>query len=1025
MTDINLRAVLPSPGLKSEHSNCVLSLKLLEKCQELESRISVLERCQELEDRIQYLEQRLAVDCNDTEQKRQHCVESQPLAIADETHDQHLQAFVEPRQPEDHVEPQDKTTTDVECHGQKLDVLSESSSFQQEDWTQKDDRPRQQDEQQGSYVQEVIEELKEDIKEGLDVLASTVDHVFLTMKSEEDEYKLSIRLWDAMLIYDVWFLGVRGVIGLSFILVLYLMVLGMFLAVVTGHFVENDFDSRGVGALNAWRTQAGHSVNQEANGQSLVARLCGGDVSLATSARQVGIWQAVNTYTGTSAGNESAFNGAAMAMASMTVWMLILAREYKSILRFIYGLASVNRGRNTEIALHDGNVKINQLGYVHFTFICCCTLLRSFCATVLAYAGTLFIVHEVDMKDLLLNCAALEIVLTLDILIFEVMAPEKINRIVEKTLPLQYKRTRRVQQISAWSITVFMVVAVSFASISLFAFWQGLEEAKWSLCGGERDFVYDTDVMGVAHVRTTDKYDGPKSDASDFISHLQGTSDPNGWKTNEEDGISVPFANSDFEIRDTSNPFKEFWRRVHERKEWVFDHRFKTVLLEHSDTSTYPIGEYSMWHCMQAGVTDTVFLKGSSIHRFNAKGCFSMKKEQYCKDYAHLCHALPLMTVSCPDVCGCYSPFTRPDVPGMFLPIERPPLCPGIRHAITPSQWGSLAAQCEDFPYAPGAEIKSNAYSTLMKIYMPGAETAMKNTTVVKTREFDVLLKNMLLPYLRTMLPHSKNFAAQVHTLSMLLKDKFPEKYEQLLDVETADYGTVSSTDPSNDPREYCSDGGWHHAGNETKLFASDLQPQESSCDSSPDFRSLGVFFDESSFLDMLKDVPLCYLPFLFHEWCLLSSLSVWCPEACDCARLGYLTPACRLLDEEAWNGGQVVEPMQESVSATWLCASRFDDTATWPSNRALIPSDWTLEKAQESMESAAFNPGLAPVRPDDAFGYRCHTTGSEWYAMSSVWCESGETMECLLSEYIEIPLMKSPLDNEQAILSLQSTDNC
>eukprot|EP00929_Paragymnodinium_shiwhaense_P055690 TRINITY_DN27893_c0_g3_i2.p1 TRINITY_DN27893_c0_g3~~TRINITY_DN27893_c0_g3_i2.p1 ORF type:complete len:402 (-),score=25.27 TRINITY_DN27893_c0_g3_i2:117-1322(-) len=401
-----------------------------------------------------------------------------------------------------------------------------------------------------------------------------------------------------------------------------------------------------------------------------------------------------------------------------------------------------------------------------------------------------------------------------------------------------------------------------------------------------------------------------------------------------------------------------------------------------------------------------------------------MTKDKYCNKYAHLCHELPLMTISCPHICGCHSPYTRPDVPGMSLPVERPPLCPGIRHAITPSQWDSLSAQCEDFPYAPDAATKSEAYSVLMRIYMPEEEAASTPTTTMKTREFDVLLKKMLLPYLRTMLPHSKNFAAQVHTLSMLLKKLSPEKYKQLLDVETADYGTVSSTDPSNDPREYCIDGGWHHAGNKTKLFASELQPQESSCASSPDFRSLGVFFDANSLLDVLEDVPLCYLPFLFHEWCLLSSLSVWCPEACDCARLGYLTPACRLLDETELSGAQAVEPMQENASSPWLCASRFGDKARWPSNFEVVPS---LLETVTVMDKAVWDPGVGPVRRNDAFGYRCSTTqrSDAYAARSSVWCESGASVRCLLSEYVEIPLMKKPLDNEQAILQLQSDNNC
>eukprot|EP00929_Paragymnodinium_shiwhaense_P053893 TRINITY_DN27018_c0_g1_i1.p1 TRINITY_DN27018_c0_g1~~TRINITY_DN27018_c0_g1_i1.p1 ORF type:complete len:733 (-),score=100.18 TRINITY_DN27018_c0_g1_i1:859-3057(-) len=613
-------------------------------------------------------------------------------------------------------------------------------------------------------LEEVIDRQQEPRVEDPE-LPSTLDP-----KGDLDEYRLECGMWDATLLFDVKFLGRSLMLKLSGIMLLYLMVLATFLAVVFTRFGDNDFDEDGVAELSLWRTQEGHSLHQMANGRSLVSRLCSGDPSLAIAARQADSWEAVTTYLG----DESYFNGAGMSLAALVVWMLILGREVKRILRFAFGVQAVKRDFVTRIIQDGEAVTIASLGSAHLVFICVAASLRVGSALVLMYAGTLFIVHEVGLEEILLNCAALEIVLTLDQLVFEVLVPEGLIRVVDKTVPLRYKRTATVKSLSLFARVGFVTMAILVGPGRLFLFWQDLERVKSTMCGGELNFVYERDAMGVVHARATNTHVDLPEGMTSFIEKLQGTFHT--ATAEENDGITAFWRSIVFQPVQEEYPSQLFWQRVRSNPEWRIDGRFELelFLLQRADVATgYPSGDYSLWHCVQ-----TTAMHTTKVDAFDR--CFRMTKDEYCQAFVHLCHTSPMVTVSCPEACGCYSPFTRPDIPDVPLPGEPIPLCPGAYHDFPNQQWKSWSEGCADFPAALQDDFKLAAYDVLRTFvtYPDGSPTQPNSAMTVG--DLGQLLVAMILRYLFPALPYGKNFAAQVHTLSVFLRKENRKEYDKV-----------------------------------------------------------------------------------------------------------------------------------------------------------------------------------------------------------------------------------------------------
>jgi len=126
-------------------------------------------------------------------------------------------------------------------------------------------------------------------------------------------------------------------------------------------------------------------------------------------------------------------------------------------------------------------------------------LLQAFVAAILGLCGLWYLTYTTIIQDLLLNAAALNIILDLDELIFWALAPDHARRIIMSLQPLPQPRPRRFGGCSLWSLFSMVALATVIGASIHFLQSQGevLREAKLAVCGGNLDFVATVDRSGV------------------------------------------------------------------------------------------------------------------------------------------------------------------------------------------------------------------------------------------------------------------------------------------------------------------------------------------------------------------------------------------------------------------------------------------------------------------------------------------------------------------------------------------------
>ena len=111
---------------------------------------------------------------------------------------------------------------------------------------------------------------------------------------------------------------------------------------------------------------------------------------------------------------------------------------------------------------------------------------------------------EESMEDLLLNSLALDLVLTLDELIFEALAPDSARIFIAQVAPVCTGALPSWRGADAKAVALPISIALLMAA-SWFGFLQhmveNLKRANEVMCGGELDFTYELDAfdVGLAH----------------------------------------------------------------------------------------------------------------------------------------------------------------------------------------------------------------------------------------------------------------------------------------------------------------------------------------------------------------------------------------------------------------------------------------------------------------------------------------------------------------------------------------------
>ena len=329
---------------------------------------------------------------------------------------------------------------------------------------------------------------------------------------EGEERELHESIWEASMIIGTDMLGVASSVFLSCCLCVNALGQGLFMWIVysTG-LSQAQFDHDVVSALREWRRTVAHDVQyyNRLTKKSLSMRVCDGDPGLEMAAGQAAQFEVVDQYLSSGSGgrgggddnDEHGMLGVLMSGFACFMWCCTIARELQDAWFFVLSIFSVPWSRRPTHMVRnaDGKVRVQRLSYTRVVLLILTTMVRLVIALMLLIYGTLFLAYEVDLGDLLLNAVALEFVINIDELLFEVFAPTRAKLVLSSFAPFQlpkpptWRGLDARKPLTALFVAVCLIITMSEIVMPQREILAGVWDA---VCAGERDFVYAVDGAG-------------------------------------------------------------------------------------------------------------------------------------------------------------------------------------------------------------------------------------------------------------------------------------------------------------------------------------------------------------------------------------------------------------------------------------------------------------------------------------------------------------------------------------------------
>ncbi|CAL1148012.1 unnamed protein product [Cladocopium goreaui] len=329
-----------------------------------------------------------------------------------------------------------------------------------------------------------------------------------------EEYAFQGSTWDLALFVGTDAIGTFGAIH-TFILVLATFAIQVvFVGVVMLNFSAPRVDKESVADASRWRLATGHfhefydSITQA----SLTARVCGNDRALHVATGQASLYQTVATYLGSN-DNLVLFKGPVLGMVAVTLWFLMVSDDVTTTLDLGRVLITIPVGQTCLVLdtedEEDPKYRLTHISFSRKLWGCIITVVRLTIACVLLWYGTLYVVHTINLSDLVLNCIALEIVLNVDDLLFQALAPTPARFLMNTLQPIQLKSMPRRKGVDVKAFLMLLAVPIALIlvyQLLMAPMLEDIEAVSHTLCGGERDFVWLEDSRRMVVMATSRSY---------------------------------------------------------------------------------------------------------------------------------------------------------------------------------------------------------------------------------------------------------------------------------------------------------------------------------------------------------------------------------------------------------------------------------------------------------------------------------------------------------------------------------------
>jgi len=378
----------------------------------------------------------------------------------------------------------------------------------------------------------------------------------------EQSYVLRESIWDLGLLIGMPRVGAAGSIFIGFVLLMNCGIQMLLCFIINDTFTMRSVDEEIIGEMRAWRTFAGHDFKfvDRPSYRPLVQRICTFDGSVAISTSVAQVLDMIREYLPLEEDVKEMkpymghilphFEGVGVVMCicSLVIWVLNVICDLRNTLDLAWAVYELPYGDETTIRDNDSKKRSRTLvsaSRQRKTFIAVILILKFWTATSICFFGSLFLVFTVSIQDLLLNAAALQLVLQLDELFYTAWVPFQAGLLLRSLKPLPLPNVRSLSGLNSWPISVSCILGILVPSIGfglLLPQADLLAAAREEICGGNLDVVTTVDKSGVlTAVSTANGLLDDYEESYEFRAVRQLIKDA-GFVTRglEEDSLSTP-----------------------------------------------------------------------------------------------------------------------------------------------------------------------------------------------------------------------------------------------------------------------------------------------------------------------------------------------------------------------------------------------------------------------------------------------------------------------------------------------------
>lgn len=332
---------------------------------------------------------------------------------------------------------------------------------------------------------------------------------------EENGYEFAESIWDLGFFVGLPGIGTVGSVFILFVTSVNAAMQIMFCFVISDNLTSQVISKSTVEDMRMWRAFEGNTLEHahHVTHRSLTSRLCAADGSVSLSSGVAGVLESIHQYMPKEDGLDPWAGmvfmpyegiGRATCCLVIVIWLLNVGIEFHTVKDCLVSILMVPRGRKgTTRIMCDATCGVRQIvrlsngRKVYCLFI---LYMKSIVAIFLAVFGTVFLCHTIRVGDLLLNAAALQIVLDLDTLFYENLRPNHAAKYLKSMKPLAPRKTRHCRGLDKRAVASAILIpsAVLIANFTILAPQADtLRDALKEICGGNVDILVATDEAGV------------------------------------------------------------------------------------------------------------------------------------------------------------------------------------------------------------------------------------------------------------------------------------------------------------------------------------------------------------------------------------------------------------------------------------------------------------------------------------------------------------------------------------------------